>query len=425
MKKFAKLAVLFLTMIMVFSIAACGGNGGADKGATVALSKTTLTLTEGDTERLTATTTPENEAVTFTSSDESIARVSATGLVAALKEGTATITATVTSSGNTATCAVTVNAQEVPALPSGEHVVRLDDKLDFERNTGVNGVMTVKKTNGVTTVTYDETAARDLTWQNYVRILLDNKTDLSRKTKVGVMLKGESNTIWFKVLAKDGSTVLEQEISATTTWRQIEITIPAAKRYMLSDLEGVYINVPRPNANNSGSGSVAIGGVWFDGDAEATQAPSYDYDSCTSIVSLDLSAWNTNENTDYDANGVANGMTAGTSVTGIYADNVLKFTNNGVSEWKKFTMLLPAGEYAGAKYLVITATGTAGTYLKGQVDFKNDFEFLKFDGTKQDYVVDVSALTVAEGMAISLVPSYLTGGATSSEITIHSIEIMK
>ena len=79
--------------------------------------------------------------------------------------------------------------------------------------------------------------------------------------------------------------------------------------------------------------------------------------------------------------------------------------------------------------LVICATGTEGMHLKGQVNYGNDFEFVNFDGTKQYYFVDISelTLTVAEGapVYVTLVPSYLFGGATSSEITIHSVEIMK
>lgn len=139
---------------------------------------------------------------------------------------------------------------------------------------------------------------------------------------------------------------------------------------------------------------------------------------------MDLSSWNQADD-DFDDNGIATGITEGMAVTGVYADNALKFTNNGVNDWKKFNMLLPAGDYTEAKYLVITAMGTAGTYLKGQVNYANNFEFVKFDGTKQYYFVDVSDLTLTEGGAISLVPSYLTGGATSAELTIYSVEIMK
>lgn len=76
----------------------------------VALSKSTLTLTEGDSEMLTATVSPSNatdKTVTWTVSPSGYATVSG-GVVTALKEGSCTITAT--AGGKSATCAVTVEA---------------------------------------------------------------------------------------------------------------------------------------------------------------------------------------------------------------------------------------------------------------------------------------------------------------------------
>ena len=76
----------------------------------VALSKSTLTLTEGDSETLTATVSPSNatdKTVTWTVSPSGYATVSG-GVVTALKEGSCTITAT--AGGKSASCAVTVEA---------------------------------------------------------------------------------------------------------------------------------------------------------------------------------------------------------------------------------------------------------------------------------------------------------------------------
>ena len=76
----------------------------------VALSKSTLTLTEGDSETLTATVSPSNatdKTVTWTVSPSGYATVSG-GVVTALKEGSCTITAT--AGGKSATCTVTVEA---------------------------------------------------------------------------------------------------------------------------------------------------------------------------------------------------------------------------------------------------------------------------------------------------------------------------
>ena len=89
---------------------------GADIPATgVTLDKTTLSLTEGASAKLTATVEPENatdKAIVWTSSDNAVATVE-NGVVTAVKAGTATITAACGSAK--AECAVTVTA--APASP--------------------------------------------------------------------------------------------------------------------------------------------------------------------------------------------------------------------------------------------------------------------------------------------------------------------
>ena len=88
-------------------------------------------LTEGESTTLKAIITPENatdKSVTWSSSESSVASVDATGLVTALKAGTATITAT-TSNGLTVTCTVTVKAKSagIDGVDSeGESAVRVE-----------------------------------------------------------------------------------------------------------------------------------------------------------------------------------------------------------------------------------------------------------------------------------------------------------
>ena len=79
------------------------------------LSNGKLTLTEGDTEQLTAIVEPNgaNKTVTWTTSNGSVAKVSPEGLVTAVKAGTATIICHA-NNGITASCEVTVNAPEDP-----------------------------------------------------------------------------------------------------------------------------------------------------------------------------------------------------------------------------------------------------------------------------------------------------------------------
>ncbi len=77
----------------------------------VTLDQTSLTLESGSTATLTATVEPEtatDKAVTWSSSNEDVATVDENGVVTALSEGSATITATA-ASGASASCQVTVN----------------------------------------------------------------------------------------------------------------------------------------------------------------------------------------------------------------------------------------------------------------------------------------------------------------------------
>lgn len=82
----------------------------------ISLDKTELEITEGETLTLIATIKPENATnknVIWSSSNEEIATVE-DGVVSAIKEGEATITAKTEDGGKTATCSVKVNAKVYP-----------------------------------------------------------------------------------------------------------------------------------------------------------------------------------------------------------------------------------------------------------------------------------------------------------------------
>ena len=89
----------------------------------ITLSKTSTSISVGNSETLTATVTPENAAnknLKWASSDTSVATVAADGTVTAVKAGAATITATAADgSGKSATCTVTVTGDTTPSQPGG------------------------------------------------------------------------------------------------------------------------------------------------------------------------------------------------------------------------------------------------------------------------------------------------------------------
>ena len=84
--------------------------------ASVTLDSSSMTLVEGESQKLTATVSPsnaENKEVIWTSSNSSVASVK-DGLVTAIKVGEATITVKTDDGGKTAACKVTVKAKVYP-----------------------------------------------------------------------------------------------------------------------------------------------------------------------------------------------------------------------------------------------------------------------------------------------------------------------
>ena len=93
----------------------------------ITLGQTTLTMNSGTSAQLTASISPETAfaSVTWTSSNENVATVDASGIVTAVAGGTCTITATVSGSMQTADCSVTVK-QLVASITLSQTSVILD-----------------------------------------------------------------------------------------------------------------------------------------------------------------------------------------------------------------------------------------------------------------------------------------------------------
>lgn len=115
----------------------------------VSLSSTSIALTETETFQLTATVNPSNatdKTVTWSSSKTSVATVSSNGLVTAVKEGSATITAK--AGDKTATCTVTV-AKKVIAVSSvtlNKTSLSLTEQDTFQLTATVNPSNATDKT---------------------------------------------------------------------------------------------------------------------------------------------------------------------------------------------------------------------------------------------------------------------------------------
>ena len=171
----------------------------------ITLSKTELSMTEGDTESLTATIAPENatdKSVTWTSSDEAVATVSADGVVTAVKAGTATITVA-SSNGKTATCKVTVAAKiiEVTGITLS--------------NTNIN--LTEGETATITaTITPENATDKSVKWTSSEESVATVSSD-GKVTAVGC------GTAVITVSSTDGSGV-KSECNVTVTAKFIPVT---------------------------------------------------------------------------------------------------------------------------------------------------------------------------------------------------------
>ena len=114
-----RLITLFTILLSVTLIATYSCKKEKDKSVAVTevrLDKTATTLFEGDTEELMATVMPENatdKGIEWKSDNESVATVSQTGLVTALKDGSATITVITNDGGFSASCEVTVKKKVI------------------------------------------------------------------------------------------------------------------------------------------------------------------------------------------------------------------------------------------------------------------------------------------------------------------------
>ena len=133
------------------------GSGTAGVAVTgVSLNETELNLSIGGTARLSAIVSPEdatNPSVTWSSNRESVATVSADGLVTGVSEGTATITVTTVAGAFTANCTVTVSN-------TGVHVTGVTlDKSTMSLSVGCGGLL-------IPMVSPADAANDTITWQS-------------------------------------------------------------------------------------------------------------------------------------------------------------------------------------------------------------------------------------------------------------------
>ena len=153
----------------------------------VTLDKTELTLTEGETETLTATVKPDNadnRKVTWSSDKTDVATVDGAGKVTAVKPGEAVVTVTTEDGGKTASCKVTVKAKAV-----GVTEVTLD-RAELTLTEGETETLTA-------TVRPDNADNRKVTWSS-------DKTEIATVDGAGKVTAVKAGEAVVTVTTEDG-----------------------------------------------------------------------------------------------------------------------------------------------------------------------------------------------------------------------------
>ncbi|MDE6708636.1 MAG: Ig-like domain-containing protein [Oscillospiraceae bacterium] len=129
----------------------------------ISLNKSSLSMYIGDTSTLTASVTPANSTVTWSSSNTSIATVNSSGKVTMISAGSATITASIRYNGvnYSTTCSVTVTKPSITVKTqntlSSDNGVWLGDQYVYMSKSGniPSGVSVVWKSSNTNVVTVD------------------------------------------------------------------------------------------------------------------------------------------------------------------------------------------------------------------------------------------------------------------------------
>ena len=222
-------------------------NTVAVTGVTVA---PTASLYVGETTTLTATVSPSNATnknVTWTSSNGSVATVSAAGVVTAVAAGTATITVTTVDGSQTATCAVTV--KEVVDYGTLPFVWAGGSSASLTESSGVTASglgSDYAAGNSPYLVKFDTT-------NDYIQIKTDSRPDV---VTIGVKMIGGASTSTITVKAStDGETFDEGE-QLTISGSQNSVLTLTSTRAFAADVR--YVRLLFTKGSNVGVGPISI-----------------------------------------------------------------------------------------------------------------------------------------------------------------------
>ena len=235
------LCALMLSLVLVF--VGCSEEPTPTAVTSVTLDSTSMTLIEGESQRLTATVSPsnaENKTVIWISSNSSVASVK-DGVVTAIKAGNATITVKTDDGGKTATCEVAVNTKLYPvesvSLNKTSYEVTEGDEFTLtasvkpdnatnknvtwsSSNTSVatvtNGKVTTLKTGTVTITVKTEDGGKTATCEVFVK--KDARIDLSAAGTANCYIVSSAGAYKFASTEGNSSTPVRSISSVEVLW---------------------------------------------------------------------------------------------------------------------------------------------------------------------------------------------------------------
>lgn len=207
-----------------------GTSSTTTQATAITVTPTTLSLTEGETEKLSATVTPAeaNQKVTWTSSDKTVATVDTEGNVTANAVGKTEITATTTATTKdgkalTATCTVTVTAAPKAELVAESTSISCD-KLEYGYTTGSSASVVITNKGNAdanTTIAMEKGSASAFTLTGAVSaIAAGKKATLTVRAKTGLAAGAYTDNI--KVTY--GKNELSIPVTVNVSKRAITIT---------------------------------------------------------------------------------------------------------------------------------------------------------------------------------------------------------
>ena len=161
-------------------------------GVTITSANNVRSIKEGETLQLTATVLPEgaNQGVTWTSSSETNATVSNTGLVTAVKAGNVTITATSTAdTTKSATFSLVIEKGEDP-LPTAITVTASSKEVEVGGNLTLSVTVTPENAKDAVTWSSSDEAKATVSAAGVVRGIAEGEVTITATSKEAPTVKG-------------------------------------------------------------------------------------------------------------------------------------------------------------------------------------------------------------------------------------------